>query len=113
MGYVVTPDNELTWLEPTVTITVSVLDQYKNAITGTNWGIKAEIVSGTGYIDDVGITTKTRYTSKTNHQVTFTYFRDQLIVEKSPTIKFTLTQDPTIQTQTILVLYNAFGEFLF
>lgn len=115
LGYVVTPDNELIWSEPTVTITVSVLDQYKNAILGTNWGIKAEIVSGTGYIDDVGITTKTRYTSKTNHQVTFVYYRNQEIgfTEKSPTIKFTLTQSTDIQTQTILVLYDELGGFLF
>lgn len=109
---VILSDDELAYLyEMSCTITVKVLDQYDNAITGTNWGIHATFVSGTGYID--GLSEKTRNTGTSSNQVIFTYERNILVDESSPMLRFELTQDVDIFNGTFILITDALGDPIF
>jgi hypothetical protein len=104
-------DDDLAWAETSTTITVAVLDQYERAITGTNWGILGEFVDGNGTLD--GNSTETNYTGTGSNSTTFTYARGLNDPgDESPRLKFSLTQNPDVQMQTVILLRDASGDIM-
>ncbi len=104
-------DDDLAWAEETTTVTVEVLDQYERAITGTNWGIHGEFVGGNGTLD--GSSTATRNTGTPSNSTVFTYARGLADPgDESPRLKFSLTQNPDVQMQTVILLRDASGDIM-
>ena len=104
-------DGDLAWAETSTTITVAVLDQYQRAIIGTNWGIYGEFVDGNGTLD--GNSTETNYTGTGSNSTTFTYARGLNDPgDESPRLKFSLTQNPDVQMQTVILLRDASGDIM-
>ena len=111
------PMMQLTWDDTEMVITVKILDQYDLGIIGQNWGIKAEILEGTGSLEDDGLTTVTKYTGPAAHTVTFTYRRvpeeTPPLEEKCPVmIYFSLNQNPDVAMQILLLLEDTYGALL-
>lgn len=104
-------DDDLAWTEASTTVTVEVLDQYQRAITGTNWGIYGEFVGGNGTLD--GSSTATRNTGTSSASTTFTYARGLADPgDESPRLKFSLTQNPDVQMQTVILLRDASNDIM-
>jgi len=103
-------DSDLAWGENSCTITAKVLDQYGRIITGTNWGVYAEFLSGTGTID--GQTTSTRYTGTSSNQAIFIYARNTAAGEKSPMLQFSLIQNPNLKMIQFITVRDTSGNIL-
>jgi hypothetical protein len=104
-------DDDLTWTETSTTITVEIWDQYGRPMTGTNWGVLGEFVSGNGTLD--GDTTETNYTGPSSNSTTFTYERDGNDPgDESPRLKFSLIQNSDVQNQTVILLRDAIGDYM-
>jgi len=111
-------DDDLTWTELSTTVTISVLDQFGNAINGTGYGwyLKLEIQSGNGSVssDEEGSSmTEIGGHTGTGNSVVFTYTRDQLDPgDKSPTLWAKIMTGTQFGTGGFIILRNAAGEIM-
>lgn len=106
--------DRLTWADGSTTIQLDVLDQYGNAIIGTNWHITASLITGTGTI------TSGKTTGTSASTATFTYTReadydtDVEVVESCPIIiEFVLNQNIGITMLCALTLEDISGGLIF
>lgn len=109
-------DDELSWAEPTTTITVEVRDQYCNALalgSGYGWYITLEFLYGNGTLtsaDEGSSTTKIgQHAGLSGTSAEFTYTRDQLSTDSSPILQASLsrTGGDMVEITTITLLDNA------
>lgn len=110
-------ETRLTWAQSSVTFDVHVQDQYGRDLIGTNWGLTATIIGGTGTMGSG--TTATSYTGTSDAETSFTYRRlsdytNPLVIEFCPVfIEITLIQDPGIINMVLVLLEDSMGFLIY
>lgn len=110
--------SQISSVESTVSVNVSVLDQYGNAILRDSggWYVTLEFSGGNGILnsgadgdstDQVGA-----YTGSGSNQVSFGYTMDTSTTPSSPVIMATLHSDFSLSEAGSLLLLNSSGEIL-
>lgn len=108
----VVADMDLAWAETSTTITLTVRDQYGKAYAPQRWWVDAEIVEGSGFINDAGdAQTASKRTASGTGVVVFTYTR-ALADETSPRIEFRLRDNPELFGLAVIVLRDETGDIL-
>jgi hypothetical protein len=108
----VVDDDELDWLDEGTNVTVSVLDQYGNAInkSGVGWYLKLAMIQGNGYVFPAsGFDYAQGYTGPSSNSFTFFYGRNNLPEDQSVVLEATLEIDQVIKTQGYVILYDEDG----
>jgi len=109
-------DDDLAWAELTTTVTVSVLDQFGNAILagGYGWYITLEIIIGNGTVtsaEEGDSPTKVgQHTGAATHEYAFTYTRDQDPGDESPTLEAVIETTYQITTWGRIILRDDVGD---
>jgi len=109
-------DADLAWAELSTTVTVAVLDQYGNAVLtgGSGWYLKLKIVAGNGKVsspeEGESVTEIGGHTGSGSNQYVFTYTRNQLPGDLSPTLQAVLEVDFEISAYTFIMLRDAAGD---
>jgi hypothetical protein len=102
----------LDWLDEGTNVTVSVLDQYGNAInkSGVGWYLKLAMIQGNGYVFPAsGFDYAQGYTGPSSNSFTFFYGRNNLPEDQSVVLEATLEIDQVIKTQGYVILYDEDG----
>jgi hypothetical protein len=103
-------DDELEWDELTTDVAVYVQDQYGGPILpAVEWEITMSFLSGNGEIDGTPPPGTVAKTTATDH-AHFTYERDQLPTDASPTLLATLTSTKSITVTGQIILLDENGD---
>jgi hypothetical protein len=105
---------EMDWETSSDTITINVMDQYGNGITGQRWIINAEITSGSGSV------TSSVKTGSSTYSADFTYTREadydsatSPATETGPVhIEFSLVQNSGATMLIPVILYDETGDII-
>jgi hypothetical protein len=110
-------DQHLLWAELTDTITITIKDQYGLAVTRAvsgGWYVIAKFVHGNGAVSSIEEGSSTtqigQHTGESSNSATFTYTRDQLPGDISPTLTFTLETNFPIAKQDYILLFDISGD---
>jgi len=111
---VVPDDSELAWAELSTDVVVTVFDQWMQEFAGTGdgWQILLEIVQGNGEVSFPGEGSGSSVTGWTGAtaQATFTYTRDGLASDFSPTLRATLIHTYRAVGVCVITLLDEFGN---
>lgn len=110
--------SQISSAESTASISVSVMDQYGNAILrgGEGWYITIEFSDGNGILNSTGDGDSTQtvggFTGAASNQISFGYTMDTSTTPSSPVILATLHSDYALNEIESLILLNSSGEIL-